>query len=291
MFPAGDPRFCTRFVTLASGVRVRTIECAPSRNAGDGATNAPVVVCVHGWACSVYSFDFLLPLLAREGARAIAIDLPGHGLSDMPGDPAQYSIDALVRSVLETMDVLGVERAVLVGHSMGGPIVAQLTVVAPERVRALALLAPAGFGGEASVRIGRMLTPRVIAPVLPYLVPRWSIRLVFAFTFGRLYRPTPRDIDEYWAPTQFPAFVHAQWDLLHRFDWRAGADGSFATIAVPAVVMDGTEDHFVVRRWVKRYAQTLRHARYVAVEGCGHVVMQEAPEQVIEALRPLLATD
>lgn len=290
MFPAGDSRFSTRFVTLASGVRVRTIECAPECAPAD-LVNAPVVVCVHGWACSVYSFDFLLPLLAREGARAIAIDLPGHGLSDMPGDPAQYTIDALVHSVLDTIDVLGIARAVLVGHSMGGPIVAQLTVIAPERVSGLALLAPAGFGGEASVRVGRMLTPRIVAPVLPYLVPRWSIRLVFAFTFGRLYHPTPRDIDEYWAPTQFPAFVHAQWDLLHRFDWRAGADGSFATISAPAVVIDGTEDHFVVRRWVKRYARTLRHARYLAVEGSGHVVMQEAPEQVVEALRPLLTTD
>lgn len=283
MFPAGDARFRTRFVTLESGVRVRTVECV-----GVESPDAPVVICVHGWACSLYSFDSLLPLLARDGARAIAIDLPGHGLADMPADPAQYTIDALVDAVVGTMDRLGVARAILAGHSMGGPIVAQLAVRHPERVRALALLAPAGFGGELSVRIGRWLTPRIVAPILPYLVPRWSIALVFAFTFGRLYHPTDRDIDEYWAPTQFPEFVHAQWDLLHRFEWRAGADGSFASIAAPAVVIDGTQDHFVVRRWVRRYAQTLRHARYVAIDGAGHVVMQEAPEQVVEIMRPLL---
>lgn len=289
MFPAGDPRFTTHFVTLQSGVHVRTITCSP----GDGPADphAPVVLCVHGWACSAYSFDVLLPLLAHAGTRAIAIDLPGHGLSDMPTEAAHYTIDAMVRSVLDTMDALEIDRAMLVGHSMGGPIIARLAATAPERVRALGLLAPAGFGGELSVRIGRVLTPRVIAPVLPYLVPRWSIELVFAFTFGRLYRPTTRDIDEYWAPTQYPAFVHAQWDLLHRFDWRAGADGSFAVITAPTVVMDGTEDHFVVRRWVRRYAETIRHARYVAVEGCGHVVMQEAPEQVLDALRPLLLAE
>ena len=289
MFPAGDPRFTTRFVTLPTGIRVRTIACSPDD--APAHSNAPTVVCVHGWACSAYSFDLLLPLLARAGAHAIAIDLPGHGLSEMPADPAHYTIDAMVRAVLDTMDALDIDRAILLGHSMGGPIVAHAAVTAPERVRALGLLAPAGFGGELSVRIGRWLTPRVIAPVLPYLVPRWSIRLVFAFTFGRLYRPTSRDIDEYWAPTQFPAFVHAQWDLLHRFDWRAGADGSFAAITAPTIVMDGTEDHFVVRRWVRRYAQTIRHARYVGVDGCGHVVMQEAPEQVLDALRPLLSAE
>jgi len=287
MFPAGDPRFTTRFVTLDGGVRVRVIECAET--AATAPADAPVVLCVHGWACSVYSFDTFLPAIAREGARAIAIDLPGHGLSDMPPDPAQYTIDALAHAVVETMNRLGIPRAILVGHSMGGPIIAQLAVTHPERVRALALIAPAGFGGELSVRIGRWLTPRIVAPILPYLVPRWSIELVFAFTFGRLYHPTARDIDEYWAPTQFPAFVHAQWDLLHRFEWRAGADGSFAAITAPAVVIDGTEDHFVVRRWVRHYAETLRHAHYVAVEGAGHVVMQEAPDQVASIIRPLLS--
>jgi pimeloyl-ACP methyl ester carboxylesterase len=283
MFPAGDPRFTTRFVTLETGVRVRVIEC------GSAPPDAPVVLCVHGWACSAYSFDTFLPVAARDGARALAIDLPGHGLSDLPTDPDQYTIDALVRAVVEVMDRLDVARAILVAHSMGGPIIAQLAVEHPERVRALALIAPAGFGGELSVRIGRWLTPRIVAPILPYLVPRWSISLVFAFTFGRLYHPTARDIDEYWAPTQFPGFVHAQWDLLHRFEWRAGADGSFAAITAPAVIIDGSEDHFVVRRWVRRYAETLRHARYVLVDGAGHVVMQEAPEQVMDAIRPLLS--
>lgn len=286
MFPARDRRFTTRFVMLPSGVRVRTVESAPPHS-----PDAPVVLCVHGWACSLYSFNLLLPLLALEGARAIALDLPGHGLSDMPDDPAQYTIDALARAVLDTMDALGVPHAVVVGHSMGGPIAAHLAVRSPERVRALALLAPAGFGGELSVRVGRWVTPRVAAPVLPYLVPRWSVRLVLALTFGRLRRPTPRDTDEYWAPTQFPEFVHAQWDLLHRFEWRAGADGSFTAITAPALVMDGTDDHFVARRWVRRYVQTLQHARYVGVEGCGHVLMQEAPERVMDALRPFLASD
>lgn len=290
MFPAGDRRFTTRFVTLPSGIRLRTVECAPN-DAPSAPPRAPVVLCVHGWACSAYSFNALLPLLAREGARGIAIDLPGCGLSDMPPDPAHYTLDALVQAVLDTMDALDIERALLVGHSMGGPIVARLAATAPGRVRALALLAPAGFGGELSVRVGRWLTPRAIAPALPSLVPRWSIRLVFAFAFGRLYHPTARDIDEYWAPTQFPAFVHAQWDLLHRFDWRAGTDGSFATVSVPTLVMDGTEDHFIVRRWVRRYVETITPGRYVAVEGCGHVVMEEAPEQVMQALRPLLTAE
>lgn len=284
MFPAGDDRFRVHYVALPDATRVRAIEC--------GDADAPrTVLCIHGWACSAYVFDQLLPPLAGLGTRAIAIDLPGHGLSDKPTEAARYTLDALVRTVTDVMDALDVERAVLVGHSMGGPIAAMVAARFPERVAALALLAPAGFEREGSVRLLSWLTPRFVAPILPYLVPRWSISLVFHFTFGRLYRPTERDVDEYWAPTQFPGFVRASWDLLHHFDWSAGADGSFDAIRTPTVVMDGSEDHMVIRRWVRRYAATMRHARYVEVEGCGHVVPQEAPGHVIDALRPLLATD
>lgn len=284
MFPAGDDRFRVRYVALPDGTRVRAIEC--------GDANAPrTILCIHGWACSAYSFNQLLPRLAALGSRAIAIDLPGHGLSDKPIEAARYTLDAMVRAVMDTMDALEIPRAVLVAHSMGGPIAATIAARFPDRVAALALLAPAGYEREGSVRMLGWLTPRFVAPILPYLVPRWSIALVFHFTFGRLYRPTARDVDEYWAPTQFPGFVRASWDLLHHFDWSAGADGSFHAIQTPTVVMDGSEDHMVIRRWVRRYAATMQHAHYVEVEGCGHVVPQEAPDRVIDALRPLLATD
>ena len=72
---------------------------------------------------------------------------------------------------------------------------------------------------------------------------------------------------------------------------RTENDGSFDAIQTPTVVMDGSEDHMVIRRWVRRYAATMRHARYIEIDGCGHVVPQEAPDHVIDALRSLLATD
>ena len=283
MFPAGDSRYTTSYLTLelTSGPTViRAIEM------GDRAA-AHVVVCVHGWACSVYSFRRLMPMLAARGMRAVAIDLPGHGLSDKPGDPALYTLDAQVECVLAAMDALGIERALLAGHSMGGPICARAAVVAPARVTALALLAPVGFGTEWEMWILRAATPRVIAPLLPHLLKRWMFALVLDFAYGKLVRATSRDVDEYWAPTQFPGFVRAMWDLLHLFEWSAGTDQGFGTIAVPVAVIDGTRDNFVVRRWVRRYAQVLGNASFTTVRDCGHVVPEEAPEVVAEAIGAL----
>ncbi len=150
------------------------------------------------------------------------------------------------------------------------------------------LLAPAGFREEWSLAIGAFLTPSIVAPLLPYLVPRWSISLVLHFAYGRLYRPTTRDIDEYWAPSQFPGFTRAMWELLHTFDWGAGTDHGFELITAPTVVMDGSRDHLVVKRWVKRYVAILRHAIYDEVKDCGHVVPEEAPERVARAVAALI---
>jgi pimeloyl-ACP methyl ester carboxylesterase len=285
MFPAGDARFRVTYLTLAlqtGPVTVRSIEC------GDPAS-ARIVFCVHGWCCSAYSFRRLMPLLAAEpGVRVVAIDLPGHGLSDKPDDTRLYTLDGQVECVLAAMDALGMARATLVGHSMGGPICARAAVVAPARVVALALLAPAGFGTEWELRILRGLTPRVAAPLLPLALRRWLFALVIHSVYGRMYRPTPRDVDEYWAPTQFPGFARAMWDLLHCFDWDAGTDRGFGSIEVPTAIVDGSLDNLVIRRWVRRYAEVLPDAALTIVDGCGHVVPEEVPELVANAIRAMI---
>lgn len=277
MFPAGDARFRVRYVTVGGGVTLRVVECGP-------ADSDDIALCVHGWSCSVYSYRFLLPVLAARGVRAIACDLPGHGLSDRPPDRAAYTLHGQAASVLALMDALRIGRARLVGHSMGAPIVAWLAATAPERARTLTLLAPAGFGGRLKRWSPRWLTPRALAPIVPYLARRWMVRLIFGYAYGRLYHPTARDIDEYWAPTQFPGFTRAMWELLHDFPWTVGSGGEFDRVTAPTVVMDGTLDHLILRRWVRRFAGAIAGARLQLVVGSGHVVPEEAPELVADAM-------
>jgi pimeloyl-ACP methyl ester carboxylesterase len=284
MFPAGDARFrtsCIHLVLRGSDVAVRVIEC------GD-ATSLDVAFCVHGWGCSVYSYRRLMPMLAEAGMRAVAIDLPGHGLSDKPGDAALYTLDAQTECVLAAMRELEISRAILVGHSMGGPICARAAVLAPERVAGLALLAPAGFGTEWELRILRAMTPRFVAPALPRVLHRWMFALVLHAVYGSRYRPTGRDVDEYWAPTQFPGYVRAMWDLLHHFEWNAGLDCGFGTITAPTAILDGRRDNLLVRKWVRRYVRVLPHSALSIIEHCGHVVPEEAPEVVAGAIRELI---
>ncbi|HEU4656061.1 MAG TPA: alpha/beta fold hydrolase [Capillimicrobium sp.] len=103
--------------------------------AGDG----PAVLFTHGFAASSRMFSAQLPAVARTHA-AIAWDMRGHGASDYPDDPAAYSTPLVMEDMLALLDGAGAERAVLVGHSVGGYLSLRFAVLHPERVRGLVLV-------------------------------------------------------------------------------------------------------------------------------------------------------
>ncbi|HEY2205667.1 MAG TPA: acetoin dehydrogenase dihydrolipoyllysine-residue acetyltransferase subunit [Pseudonocardia sp.] len=113
---------------------------APESPAGD-----PVLL-VHGFGGDKNSWLFVQQPLA-ESATVHALDLPGHGASDK--DVGDGSLQTLARAVTGFLDALDVRRAHLVGHSLGGAVVAAVARSAPDRVASLTLLAPAGYGPDA----------------------------------------------------------------------------------------------------------------------------------------------
>jgi pyruvate dehydrogenase E2 component (dihydrolipoamide acetyltransferase) len=110
----------------------------------DGASD-PVVL-VHGYGGDKNSWLFVQQPLADDGHRAVALDLPGHGASVK--DVGDGSLPTLAECVTGFLDALGIGRAHLVGHSLGGAVVAAVARAAPARVASLTLIAPAGFGPD-----------------------------------------------------------------------------------------------------------------------------------------------
>ena len=118
------------------GIRVRYAK------RGEG---AQTVLFIHGFGGDLDNWLFNLDALA-EAHTVIALDLPGHGQSTptLPGT----TLASLAGFVARFMDALDIDQAHLVGHSMGGGVAAQLAVDAPQRVRSVALVSPAGMGDE-----------------------------------------------------------------------------------------------------------------------------------------------
>lgn len=119
----------------ASGRRIR---CAVQGEGGDA------VVMVHGFGGRLENWSVNQASLAAGGRTVVALDLPGHGESSM--DVGSGSLDELATVVLAFMDALSVDRAHLVGHSMGAALCLVLADREPGRVRSLTLIGPAGTG-------------------------------------------------------------------------------------------------------------------------------------------------
>ncbi len=110
-----------------------------------GRPDGPCVVFLHGFGADLLTWQLcLVPLAAHY--RLIALDLPGHGRTT--ADVGDASLAFMTAWLAEAFDVLGMAEAAIVGHSMGAKIALGFTLACPRYVNRLALIAPAGLGGE-----------------------------------------------------------------------------------------------------------------------------------------------
>lgn len=108
----------------------------------DSGGSGPPIVFIHGLSSYLSFWEYQIPYFAKTH-RVIALDLPGYGASGRPDVP--YTPPWYADIVSDWMSAVGVERAAIVGHSMGGQIAVHLALSHPERVERLVLSAPAGF--------------------------------------------------------------------------------------------------------------------------------------------------
>jgi len=281
MFPAGDPTYRVSFPRLRSGIKIRVVE--------RGEPTSPPVLLVHGWGCSAFVFRDNMPALADAGFRAIAVDLKGHGLSDKPVAADEYTVDALVEHLLDILDVLGLERPALAGHSLGGTLIYHFAMRYPQRARCLGLISPVGLTGVTLMWLYRALTPRVLTPLVQRINPRMIVKIAMKRVYGKRGRFTDRDVEEFLAPSQFPEFSLAMRHLLHSYDWNAAKQRRLAVVDLPAAGVWGTIDHLMPDDGMGIYLSLIPRIVLHAITDGGHLITQETPDEVNSALLEMLA--
>jgi pimeloyl-ACP methyl ester carboxylesterase len=260
------------------------------RVAESGQKGAPSVLLIHGWGASIYMWRAWFAPLAAAGYRVVALDLPGHGLSDKPTDEGRYRLDSLAASVREVIARRRLRRPHVVAQSMGGTIALELAVSGEPELGRLVLVNPAAFGNVHILPLARRASPKMVEPMLARLVPRWVVAQGHRRVYGDPSLITPEDIDQYWAPSQFPGYAPAMRRLLHEFTWTrppvsvmAERLRSLVPPTSPPLVVLGTRDRLV--RDARPYAAKLRKARapleiYACVGG-GHAVNEERPRELL----------
>jgi pimeloyl-ACP methyl ester carboxylesterase len=257
--------------------------------------SGPDVLLLHGLGSTKASFFDTAAALSRD-YRVHALDFPGFGSSSKPAT-APYSARYFADTVVNMLDALDIDRAHLVGNSMGGRVALEVGLRAPERVGAMALLCPA----VAFIRRGLHPLVRVLRPelgLLPHRFRRTTVASQFWSLFADrdLVDPSMADIavDEFQnvyssAGARFAFLTAARNIYLEPPFGRRGFYPRLAELEVPALFIWGSHDKLVPPAFKRHVGEWLPGAEQIVLQGCGHVPQVEHPEQTNGLLRRFFA--
>ena len=235
------------------------------------------VVMVHGFCSSLDTWAGNQDVLAAGGRRVAALDLPGHGASSL--DVGSGSLDELADAVLGYMDAVGIQRAHLVGNSMGSAVCLALTDRAPQRVRSLVLIGPAGIGQKIDSSVIRGLvggrSREELEPLLGVLYADRSALTEAAVAQLVAYKQRPGVVE---ALTKIASSRYAGTPSGRQLRDVAGD--------VPTLMIWGSEDRMIpppAPETVVRAGVEMR-----VLPGCGHMAHVEAADAVNRLIEEFL---
>jgi pimeloyl-ACP methyl ester carboxylesterase len=279
-------------ISTGAGLRFTTVPTAAGAISTVQAGSGDPVILLHGLGATKASF---LPTVAALGRthRAIAIDLPGFGDSAKPLR-GRYDPPFFARGVLALLEALELDRAHLVGNSMGGRVAIEVGLTAPERVGRLGLLAPS-LAWLRDRRWAPLL--RAVPPVLGALqpAPRRVVEPIARRALGGADSPwTAAGMDEflrsYLTRSGRAAFYAAARQIyLEEPHGPGGFWTRLAQLTPPALFVWGRRDALVPIAFAGHVRRTLPAAAHLELD-CGHVPQLERPRQTHAALARFLGS-
>jgi pimeloyl-ACP methyl ester carboxylesterase len=256
----------------------------------------PALLLIHGIGDRHDTWRPLIAELARDHT-VIAPDLLGHGRSDKPR--ADYSVPAYANGMRDLLTVLGIERATVVGHSLGGGITMQFAYQFPERCERVVLVASGGIGRDVHPLLRIAAAPNTDA-LLPLLATR-PVKLLgrtMLWALARLGTPLgldSEDLQRVFEALPDPATQRAFLRTLRTaIDWRGQhitmLDRCYLARGVPTLLMWGSRDVIVPFAHATAAHAAMPGSRLEVFEGAGHYPHHADPARFVRVLRDFVAT-
>jgi pimeloyl-ACP methyl ester carboxylesterase len=274
-----------------SGGRLHVVELGPAQASRD-----PPVVLLHGASGNLEDQRLILGNRLAATRRVILIDRPGHGFSDRPGARADASPGRQASLVAQALARLGVERAIIVGHSWSGALAAAYALGYPDRVAGLVLLAPVTHPWPGGISWYNDIA------VLPVIGPLFARTIVLPLGLCLLRRAVAQVFAPQAAPERYvrraasllllrPAeFIANAQDLATLEGFVAEQVPHYRAIRAPTVIITGDCDRTVSPKIHARAAAALiPDAKLVELAGIGHMLPHAAPAEIIAAIDELAA--
>lgn len=248
------------------------------------------LVLVHGYLMSHFAWRGIIPELAKDH-DVIAIDLPGFGESDRPS-PTDFRYDAAgyLETVVGVLDALGLERASIIGHSMGGGIALYTAARQPSRIDKLVVIDSLSYPYPVPVEGRVILAPYVGSFVFKTLYTRSIIRRYFV---GQIYGDkslvTDELVDYVWERLNRPGGFDAAHACLKFVSDPSAVARSLRAIRAPTLIIWGERDRLFSPDNARRLQSDIPGAQVEIIAGSAHVPMDERPAELMQKLGPFLA--
>lgn len=249
-----------------------------------GPREAPAVILIHGFGASLQTWDVWATGLERKH-RVIRFDLPGSGLS-LPDPAADYTDARSIELLLALMDRFGVQRASIVGHSIGGRIAWTFAATHSERVDRLVLVSADGFASPGFEYGKAPEVPRLLG-LIRYVMPKPLLRMNLQSAYADPKLVNDALIDRYDDLVRAPGARQA---LLDRMRQTVLVDPRplLAAIRAPTLLVWGERDAMIPFVNSADYLKAIPNARLVSFPAAGHVPQEEAATDSLAAVDAFL---
>lgn len=239
----------------------------------------PSAVFIHGAQNDHSVWGLQTRYFAHHGYNVLAVDLPGHGRS---AGPALTSIEAISAWLLALLDAAGIERALLIGHSMGSLAALETAGAAPARVSKLAMV---GTAYPMRVSDTLLAAARDDEPRAIDMVNIWS----HSTMSPKPSSPGPgfnvmegsRRLMQRMAARGPAQLFHTDFSVCNSY---AGGEAAAARVTCPTLLLLGQRDMMTPPKAARMVKEAILHARTVEVTASGHALMTEQPDAVLDAL-------
>ncbi len=267
-------REASRFVR-AAGLRWHV------QRAGDG----PTILLIHGTAASTHSWRDLFPILAQS-FDVIAPDLPGHGFTAQPRRAA-LTLPAMAAGLGELLAALGAEAQILVGHSAGAAVAAEMALAGRARPRAIVSFNGAftpfrGVAGQVFPPMAKILSANPLVPrAFAWGMDKAAVNGLLQNAGGEIDREGARLYQKLLAS---PGHVSSALGMLAAWELRPLVR-RLPELACRLELVFGEEDRAVPPSVAMEVADRAPHAHLVGLAGLGHLAHEEKPEVAAEIIR------
>lgn len=245
----------------------------------------PALVLVHGLGSAATIWKSLLPQLTKH-FTVYPVDLPGHGVAPLDSDE-KYDPISLAHAIVEEMDKShGVKEMHVAGNSLGGWIALEMGAVAPDRVKSITALAPAGLWNEVPER---RLPPSLDARILAKISRHF---MTLAYRLPPLKALGYKKITHLWRELSFEACRDSVLAMAestgYKHLWRGVRGRKFESEVPPHIntsIIFGDYDLTLPEEIAQEKTVAPDHSNWIVVDNCAHVIMWNYPDLTVDFIK------